>query len=107
MTKHVSKDFLDFEETMTQPIPRSLINLIRAFEIFNVRLSSFIVLFDCLDCQFLFTVKKFDYLNFRTSIYLALRPNNKYSSCMFKTYYYKPLTNLSIIFSMQNKHFHV
>ena len=38
VTKPVSKDFLDFEETMTQPIPRSHVNLARAFEIFIIRL---------------------------------------------------------------------
>ena len=45
VTYPVSKDFLDFKETMAQPIPRSYIDLIRAFEIFNIRLSTvFLVL---------------------------------------------------------------
>ena len=32
----------------------------------------FLKCFDGKDCQFSFTVKKFDYLNFRTSIYFGI-----------------------------------
>ena len=48
----------------------------------SVALPVALLCFDDPECQFLFTVKQLDYLNFRTSIYLENKFNRTTNICL-------------------------